>query len=288
MASERSLLYREVLPFAAMVTVECALVGLNTLFKAASLKGLSYYVFILYTYALATLVLFPFALVSYRRSNLPSISYSILSKICFLGFGMLSMIFGYKGMSIVINSIFSHRQSYTCFLPSFAIIFRMEKVAIRSFTGLATIAGTIIAILGAFIVVLYKGSEVVLDNSSLESNFPYKSSLPPSDWVIGGLLLSAAYLLISLWYIVQVQTMKPYPVELVVVFLYNISATIISAPVCLIAERNLSAWKLTNKTVWTAVVYGVRYTLQTNLIFICLIFICYHLLNYLTQEFRYF
>ncbi|KAG9129706.1 hypothetical protein Leryth_026215 [Lithospermum erythrorhizon] len=164
----------------------------------------------------------------------------------------------------------------------------MEKVAIRSFTGLATIAGTIIAILGAFIVVLYKGSEVVLDNSSLESNFPYKSSLPPSDWVIGGLLLSAAYLLISLWYIVQVQTMKPYPVELVVVFLYNISATIISAPVCLIAERNLSAWKLTNKTVWTAVVYGVRYTLQTNLIFICLIFICYHLLNYLTQEFRYF
>ncbi|GAA0141340.1 hypothetical protein LIER_02504 [Lithospermum erythrorhizon] len=94
----------------------------------------------------------------------------------------------------------------------------MEKVAIISFTGLATIAGTIIAILGAFIVVLYKGSEVVLDNSSLESNFPYKSSLPPSDWVIGGLLLSAAYLLISLWYIVQVQTMKPYPVELVVVF----------------------------------------------------------------------
>ena len=34
---------KDVLPFSDMVAVECTNVGLNTLFKAATLKGLSYY-----------------------------------------------------------------------------------------------------------------------------------------------------------------------------------------------------------------------------------------------------
>ena len=51
--------YKDALPFSAMVAVECTNVGLNTIFKAATLKGLSYYVFIFYSYAIATLVLLP-------------------------------------------------------------------------------------------------------------------------------------------------------------------------------------------------------------------------------------
>jgi len=51
--------YKDVLPFSAMVAAECTNVGLNTLFKAATLRGLSYYVFIFYSYAIATLLLLP-------------------------------------------------------------------------------------------------------------------------------------------------------------------------------------------------------------------------------------
>ena len=58
--------YKDVLPFSAMVAAESTSVGLNTLFKAATLKGLSYYVFILYSYAIATLLLLPLALI-FRR-----------------------------------------------------------------------------------------------------------------------------------------------------------------------------------------------------------------------------
>ncbi|RYR54694.1 hypothetical protein Ahy_A06g029998 [Arachis hypogaea] len=49
--------YREVVPFCAMVAVECTNVGVNVLFKQATLKGFSYYAFIVYSFALSTLFL---------------------------------------------------------------------------------------------------------------------------------------------------------------------------------------------------------------------------------------
>uniref|UniRef100_A0A1J3K6S1 WAT1-related protein n=1 Tax=Noccaea caerulescens TaxID=107243 RepID=A0A1J3K6S1_NOCCA len=39
---------RDVMPFAAMVAVECIAVGSKTLYKAASLRGLSFYVCLLH------------------------------------------------------------------------------------------------------------------------------------------------------------------------------------------------------------------------------------------------
>lgn len=58
MARER-VCYKDVVPFAAMVIMECVNVGLNTLFKAATLRGMSYHVFVVYSYALAALLLLP-------------------------------------------------------------------------------------------------------------------------------------------------------------------------------------------------------------------------------------
>ena len=49
----------ELLPFAAMVMVECLDVGLTTLSKAAMTKGMSHFVFVVYSNALATLIFLP-------------------------------------------------------------------------------------------------------------------------------------------------------------------------------------------------------------------------------------
>lgn len=49
--------YEDVIPFTVMVAIECSNVGVNVLFKAATEKGLSYYVFIAYSFAVSTLVL---------------------------------------------------------------------------------------------------------------------------------------------------------------------------------------------------------------------------------------
>ncbi|KAF3947572.1 hypothetical protein CMV_026311 [Castanea mollissima] len=51
--------YKNVLPFSAMVAVECSNIGIYIVFEVATLKGLSYYVFVFYSFAIATLILLP-------------------------------------------------------------------------------------------------------------------------------------------------------------------------------------------------------------------------------------
>ena len=52
--------------------------------------------------------------------------------------------------------------------------------------------------------------------------------------------------------------MKIYPAEIVVVFLYALCGTIISAPVCLMAEGNLRAWTLRPDVALVTIIYSVR------------------------------
>lgn len=58
--------HREVLPFAALVAMECSRVGLNTLFKLAMRGSMSIYVYMVYAYALAALCLLPFPFLSVK------------------------------------------------------------------------------------------------------------------------------------------------------------------------------------------------------------------------------
>lgn len=83
----------------------------------------------------------------------------------------------------------------------------MEKLELRRLSSQAKIIGTIVSISGALVVVLYKGPKVINTVSpaiSLNSLFdPLSSS--QSNWVIGGGLLAADYVIVSIWYIMQVQ-----------------------------------------------------------------------------------
>lgn len=62
----KRVLYKDLVPFGAMVTMECLNVALNTLFKAATLRGMSYHVFVVYAYAVAAIVLIPAPFISQR------------------------------------------------------------------------------------------------------------------------------------------------------------------------------------------------------------------------------
>ena len=110
---------KDMVPFLGMVTVEATNVVLNVLFKSATSRGMSVYVFIVYSYAVATLILFPLLFVFNRfaslfscfhhhinyhaisdniiylcfvfnfcrkRLLLPPFKFSLLCKICSLGF----------------------------------------------------------------------------------------------------------------------------------------------------------------------------------------------------------
>ncbi|MED6172938.1 hypothetical protein PIB30_054579 [Stylosanthes scabra] len=125
-------------------------------------------------------------------------------------------------------------------------VLRMEKVAMKSSSSQAKILGTIVSISGAFVVTLYKGPPIIIIHApsfSLHRPINALSSVDQS-WAIGGLLLMAEYILVPMWYIVQVQIMKVYPAELTVVFYYNLCVSVMAAIVGIFTETNPSAWKI--------------------------------------------
>ncbi|KAJ4848505.1 hypothetical protein Tsubulata_047760, partial [Turnera subulata] len=283
--------YKDVLPLAALIVVECSQVGLSTIYKAASLKGLSYYVFVFYSYAIGTLTLLVpvlFILRSNRAPVLPSSKFPLFSRICLLGLlGATGDIIGFKGLEYSSPTLSSAMGNL---VPAFtfilALILRsspfwyfalkfdrkqlnfldgykqptsiMERLVLRSSSTQAKIMGTVVSISGALVVTLYKGPIVWPTPSGTQSISLHQSlASSHSNWVIGGLLLATDYVVWSILFVVQKQIMEMYPAELIVVFLFYATATIISAPVCFIAENNLSSWILGPDVKLAAVIYSV-------------------------------
>ncbi|KAJ7970880.1 WAT1-related protein [Quillaja saponaria] len=250
--------YKDVLPFSALVTAECTIVGLTILFKLASFKGLNYYVFVAYTYVMATIFLLPFAFINFRRATgLPSLNWFFLGRVFLLGpIGFICQLFSYKGIeysSPTLASVISN------LIPTFtfilAIVFRMEKIAILNSSSQAKIIGTVVSLSGALVVVLYKGPAILSAPSpSNLLHYPLRSS--QRDWILGSLLLTFGNILVSVGYVYQTHIIKLYPSELTVVFLYNLSGMIVSVPVCLLVETDLSIWKLRPDISLVAILYS--------------------------------
>ncbi|KAE8721215.1 Nodulin MtN21 /EamA-like transporter family protein, putative isoform 1 [Hibiscus syriacus] len=137
---------------------------------------------------------------------------------------------------------------------------RMERVEIRRAATQAKIIGTITSISGAFVIIFFKGPKVIssLPWTSSSSSVPQLQSplgSTESNWFFGGILGVVSNLLFSFWCIIQAQVMKIYADEIVVTFLYNLSIALLALPVCIIAEPQLSSWRLTSSVSVVSVLY---------------------------------
>ncbi|XP_022150067.1 WAT1-related protein At4g15540-like [Momordica charantia] len=244
-------IYKDVVPFAGMVAAECATVGSNTGFKAATAAGITYYVFTLYVAVVAAAALLPVALIFRRRSpspKLPPHKISFFFKIvCLSALGLSCQLFGNKGLEYSSPNLSS---AISNLIPAFtfvlAIFFRMEKVAFKKSSSIAKMVGSAVSISGALVVVLYKGP-IVISNPYSEGpkDHTLGSSQSQPNWILGGLCFVFQYVCNSLWYILQTQIIKIYPDELSVLAVYYVIQALLTAPVCLLAETDINAWKLT-------------------------------------------
>lgn len=162
---------------------------------------------------------------------------------------------------------------------------RMEKVDFSTPSTIAKAFGTLVSILGAFMLTLYKGPQILTTSSSLKS-VSQLLDIQESDWVIGGVLFTVDCFAASAFIIVQVQRvmkhqindkektlfndccfstlwffqafiLKHFPAELIIVFFYCFFAAILSALVSLITEKDLSSWTLQPSVRHLAVLYSV-------------------------------
>ncbi|KAI7757070.1 hypothetical protein M8C21_028470 [Ambrosia artemisiifolia] len=263
-----------VLPFAAMVVVECGEVGMITLGKAAMNSGLSNLVYVVYYNGLGTILLLPNFIVHSCRSNRPPLTVSVLTKL--FGLGLLGIcllqVCAYAGINYSSPTLAAALGNLIpAFTFVFAIIFRIEKFDIRKSTSQAKALGTIVAITGAFVMTLYQGPPLfnrILDHD-LNNNL---LSSPQSNWVLGGLLITITCICSSSWNVFQTATVKEYPDEVTVVFLFCCFGTVQCALFTLLYERNIDVWILDNSTEWVSIVFAAVFgtAVRNSLITWCL------------------
>ncbi|PPS05912.1 hypothetical protein GOBAR_AA14731 [Gossypium barbadense] len=210
--------YNDVLPLTAMVAIECTNVGLNVLFKKATSKGMSYFIFITYTYAIGALLLLSLSFPFPSRQVLPSLNFHLGFRIFLFGLiGFFAQVCAYKRIDYSNPTLASTISNLS---PAFTFILAVLFRRISS-CSLQRPPSFFLSI-----TVFY-----------FTSTFIFKLG----HW---GILLAVAYLLFSIRYIIQTHVMEIYPAELLVALFYNICGAIISAPVSLIAESELSSWML--------------------------------------------
>ncbi|CAF1920397.1 unnamed protein product [Brassica oleracea var. botrytis] len=248
MAGAVSLWRREAVFLTAMLASETGIVGMNTLFKAATSKGLNSYAFLGYSYLLGSLLLLPSHIFSNRSRSLPPLSFSILSKMGLLGLlGSMYVITGYIGVKYSNPTLASAISNITPALTFIlAIIFRMEKVNFKERSSVAKVMGTVLSLVGAPVVVLYHGPRVFVASSPPYLHFRQLSpSLfsSNSDWIIGGCLLTIKDIFVSISFILQAHIMTEYPAAFTVSFFYSMCVSILTSLTGLVVEKdNPSIW----------------------------------------------
>ncbi|CAN6549018.1 unnamed protein product [Malus baccata var. baccata] len=221
------------LPIVGMVLGECAQAGLIIISKIAMSNGMSNLIFLCYSNALPTLILLPISL-AFHKSERPPLTFSIISWFFLLGLiGFMAQFLGYAGIKYSSPTLSTAMLNL---IPAFtfvlAVIFRMERIDVRSFSSLAKTLGTIVSISGAFIVTLYKGPPILNKSSTVMNDMVSQKLLlsEQSNWVLGGVCVAANCMLAASWLIVQstsyfisvfhASVLKKYRAELIMVFNY--------------------------------------------------------------------
>ncbi|MFQ6648141.1 hypothetical protein Gotur_021583 [Gossypium turneri] len=194
------------LPAFAMVGLQFIYAGVALFTRAALLKGLSPRVFVVYRQGIATLLIAPIAFVSRRKK----------SSRCTLGLKSFAWIL-------------------------LASLLGMEKVNIRSLKTLAKMLGTVICVGGAISMALLKGPKLL--NTQL---LPTKSLFSPGgeNWLLGCLFLLGSSFFWSLWMVFQVPISESCPDHLYSSTWICFLATLESAIVALLVEKDVKAWSL--------------------------------------------
>ncbi|KAE8690805.1 Detected protein of unknown function [Hibiscus syriacus] len=198
----------EMAPFTAMVMVEACTIALTVLAKTAITAGMSPFVFVVYTNAVGSLLLLPFSLVFHpERTDQSLFTFPLLVRIFLLG------------------------------------LTGTTKADWSSTSSQAQVIGTLVSVIGAIAVELYKGP--FIRKSFFQGNYHQLQQEPtffvfysaPDRWVLGGVLLAAASLSVSIWNIIQAGTVKLYPQVMKVASFYSLVGTSVSGLLFVDGER---------------------------------------------------
>ncbi|KAM0905500.1 hypothetical protein ACQ4PT_017351 [Festuca glaucescens] len=254
--------WRKVMPYLAMVFLQFGFAGLFLISVASLRQGMSHYVLVVYRNAVAAVVMAPFAL-WFERKTRAKMTLSLFCKVLALALlePVLDQNFFYMGAN---STSASFSSALTNILPAVtfvnAILLRMERINIRERRSQAKIAGTLITVGGALLMILFSGPVVSFPWTKHSAGHAIADSASHSSgrWLMGIFMILLSCFCWSAFFILQSHTLRSYPSELSLTTLICGMGVMQSGAVALVMERDMKAWTIGfDMRLFTAVYSGI-------------------------------
>ncbi|XP_051151034.1 WAT1-related protein At1g44800-like [Andrographis paniculata] len=259
-------------PYLSMVWVQVGYAGLYVISVVAFRRGFSHWIFVVYRHLVATLIFVPLAYFLEKKTR-PKMTKSIFFKVVVLAFlePVLDQNLYFLGIQYT-SATFAAATGNVVPAITFimALIFRLEKVNLKMLHSLAKVIGTVITLMGAMVMTLYKGPVVDIMWYSNNSGHHQAQAQDAANqhWVSGTIMLFACIVGWSAFFILQNKTLKEYPAQLSLTSLICAMGVVESGTAAVIMERRKSAWVVGFDSRLLLVVYsgivcsGIGYYLQ--------------------------
>ncbi|XP_075672208.1 WAT1-related protein At2g39510-like [Castanea sativa] len=254
-----SQLYNKLKPYLAVFLLQLGYAGMAIVSKFALNKGMSQHVYVVYRHAIATVVIFPFAIVLDRKIR-PKLTFSVFVKIALIGLlePVIDQNLFYTGMKMTTATFAT---AICNVLPAFSFamawILGLEKVYLRRLRGLAKVLGTIVTVGGAMFMTLVNGPMLNLPWTRGNGHQESTSSANKQDVIKGALMMLAGCVCWSAFIILQAITLKSYPAGLSLTVLICLMGTLESSILAVAMEwNNPTAWSIHFDSKLLAAVYA--------------------------------
>ncbi|KAG6429602.1 hypothetical protein SASPL_107654 [Salvia splendens] len=239
----------DVMACGSMVVVEGCIIGLTIMASTAMAKGMSPFVFVVYTNALSSLILLPYSFFfDTNRSEGTWLTLPFLVQVFVLGLiGVtIAQNLAFVGLSYsspIVACGFANQMPALSFI--LAILLRSTKFDWKRSGSLARLIGTLISFGGAISLTLYKGPTIKAPSLTFPSRPPLLVfTSTHENWVLGCKLFAASSFALAIWNFLQAKTLKICKQVMKIISFYTLFGTIQTTGVALYFERDPEAWKL--------------------------------------------
>ncbi|KAL5149196.1 WAT1-related protein [Glycine soja] len=261
-------MYVKFKPHLLMVLVQLVLSFLYFLVEASLNKGMNPHVFVTYRHAVGGIVVLPFAYIR-ERKTWPKLTLTMFVELFFLSL---------FGISLTLNMFFESLKYTT---PSFvasmintispltfiiAVGLRLEVVDVKKPRGMARVFGTVLSLIGALIMTLYKGHTI---QSLRGAPFNVRGKLVHNNWIKGSIVCCKLHIMVFMVYLsikklyhqfittsATAIIVKKYPAQLSLTAWINCMGAAQSAAFTVLVQRKPTAWFITSTVELCCIFYA--------------------------------